>query len=91
VISAARTISPAADLRNGFGTAAWLGSAGEAHEQPEEIDRSTRRASADAEAIVAAFTARLRDAVELDAIRSDLLDAVHDAVQPANATVWIRR
>jgi hypothetical protein len=28
---------------------------------------------------------------ELDAIRSDFLDAVHDAVQPAHATVWIRQ
>jgi hypothetical protein len=55
------------------------------------VDRRFNRARYDAEAIVGAFTARLRDAVELDAIRSDLLDAVHDAVQPAHATVWIRQ
>jgi hypothetical protein len=40
---------------------------------------------------VAAFTARLRDAVEIDAIRADLLDAVNRAVQPTHASVWIRQ
>jgi len=39
---------------------------------------------------VAAFTARLRDAVEIDAIRTDLLDAVSRAVQPTHASVWIK-
>jgi len=54
------------------------------------VDRRFNRARYDAEAIVAAFTVRLRDAVELDAVRRDLLDAVQDAVQPEHATVWIR-
>ncbi|HEY7968088.1 MAG TPA: hypothetical protein VID68_13780 [Solirubrobacteraceae bacterium] len=38
----------------------------------------------------AAFTARLRDAVEIDAIRGDLLDAVNRAVEPAHVSVWIK-
>jgi hypothetical protein len=54
------------------------------------VDRRFNRARYDAEATVAAFTARLRDAVEIDAIRTDLLDAVNRAVEPAHASVWIK-
>jgi hypothetical protein len=54
------------------------------------VDRRFNRAGYDAEATVAAFTARLRDAVEIDAIRSDLLDAVNRAVEPTHASLWIR-
>ena len=54
------------------------------------VDRRFNRARYNAEAIVAAFTTRLRDAVEIDAIRSDLLDAVNHAVQPTHASIWIR-
>ncbi|MGD0980610.1 MAG: hypothetical protein ABR946_03925 [Solirubrobacteraceae bacterium] len=54
------------------------------------VDRRFNRAQYDAEATVAAFTARLRDAVEIDAIRSDLLDAVNRAVQPTQSSIWIK-
>jgi hypothetical protein len=54
------------------------------------VDRRFNRARYDAEATVAALTARLRDAVEIDAIRTDLLDAVNRAVEPSHASVWIR-
>jgi hypothetical protein len=54
------------------------------------VDRRFNRARYDAEATVAAFTARLRDAVEIDAIRADLLDAVNRALEPTHATVWIK-
>jgi ABC-type Co2+ transport system permease subunit len=54
------------------------------------VDRRFNRARYDAEATVAAFTARLRDAVEIDAVRTDLLDAVNRAVQPTHASLWIR-
>jgi len=54
------------------------------------VDRRFNRARYDAEATVAAFTARLRDAVDLAAIEDDLLDTVRLAVQPAHANVWIR-
>ena len=55
------------------------------------VDRRFNRARYDAEATTAAFTARLRDAVEIDAIRADLLDAVNRAVQPSHASVWIKQ
>jgi hypothetical protein len=54
------------------------------------VDRRFNRARYDADATLAAFTARLRDAVEIDAIRADLLDAVNRAVQPTQASVWIK-
>ena len=54
------------------------------------VNRRFNRARYDAEATVAAFTSRLRDAVEIDAIRADLLDVVNQAVQPSHASVWIK-
>jgi hypothetical protein len=54
------------------------------------VDRRFNRARYDADATVAAFSTRLRDAVEIDAIRADLLDAVNRAVEPAHASVWIK-
>jgi hypothetical protein len=40
--------------------------------------------------MVSAFTARLRDAVQLETVRTDLLTAVSAAVEPAHLTLWIR-
>jgi hypothetical protein len=54
------------------------------------VDRRFNRARYDAEAIVTAFTLRLRDAVDLDTVRHELLVAVDGAVQPTHASVWIR-
>ena len=54
------------------------------------VDRRFNRARYDAETIVAAFALRLRDAVDLDTVRHELLAAVDGAVQPAHASVWIR-
>ena len=54
------------------------------------VDRRFNRARYDADAIVAAFTLRLRDAVDLDTVREELLSAVDGAVKPAHASVWIR-
>ncbi len=54
------------------------------------VDRRFNRARYDAEAIVATFTLGLRDAVDLDTIRTELLRAVDGAVQPAHASVWLR-
>jgi hypothetical protein len=54
------------------------------------VDRRFNRARYDAEAIVSAFTLRLRDAVDLDTVRGELLRAVDRAVEPAHASVWLR-
>jgi hypothetical protein len=55
------------------------------------VDRRFNRARYDAEATVAAFSARLREAVDLETVRTELLEVVNRAVEPAHASVWIRR
>ena len=52
------------------------------------VDRRFNRVRYDADQIVAAFAARLRGSVDLDAVRSDLLTAVNTAVEPAHISVW---
>jgi hypothetical protein len=53
------------------------------------VDRRFNRARYDADRIVAAFAARLKDEVDLDSIRHDLAGAVHRALEPAHVSVWI--
>jgi hypothetical protein len=53
------------------------------------IDRRFNRAGYDAELTVAAFSARLREAVDLDTIRADLLAVISNSVEPAHASIWI--
>jgi hypothetical protein len=53
------------------------------------VDRRFNRARYDAGRTVAAFTARLQDDVDLDTVRTDLLTAVHQALEPAHASVWL--
>ena len=52
------------------------------------VDRRFNRARYDAEATVAAFAARLKDAVDLDAVRGDLASVVQAALEPAHISVW---
>jgi hypothetical protein len=53
------------------------------------VDRRFNRARYNAETIVAAFTARLRQTVDLDTVRGDLARVVHEAFQPAHVSVWL--
>jgi hypothetical protein len=53
------------------------------------IDRRFNRAGYDEELTVANFAARLREAVDLDTIRTDLLAVVSSSVEPAHASIWI--
>jgi hypothetical protein len=53
------------------------------------VDRRFNRARYDADQTVAMFAARLKDAVDLDAVRDDLAGVVHQALEPAHLSVWI--
>jgi hypothetical protein len=53
------------------------------------VDRRFNRARYDADKTVAAFAARLKDAIDLDSVRDDLAGAVHQALEPAHVSVWI--
>ena len=53
------------------------------------VDRRFNRARYDADQTIAAFAARLKDAVDLDSVRDDLAGVVHQALKPAHASVWI--
>jgi MFS family permease len=53
------------------------------------VDRRFNRARYDADQTIAAFAARLKDAVDLDSVRDDLAGVVHQALEPAHVSVWI--
>jgi hypothetical protein len=55
------------------------------------VDRRFNRARYDADQTVAAFAARLKDAVDLDSVRDDLATVVQQALEPAHLSVWISR
>ena len=54
------------------------------------IDRRFYRRKYNALRTVESFSATLRQETDLNALRSELLGAVHETIQPARATVWLR-
>jgi hypothetical protein len=52
------------------------------------VDRRFNRTRYNAEAVVATFTARMRQTVDLDAMQGELLSTVHQAFQPAHVSIW---
>jgi hypothetical protein len=54
------------------------------------VDRRFFRSGYDAQGAVAAFSARAREQVDLDALCGELLQIVTGTVQPAHADVWLR-
>jgi hypothetical protein len=53
------------------------------------VARRFNRARYDADRTVAAFAARLKDAVDLDSVRNDLAGVVQQALEPAHLSIWI--
>jgi hypothetical protein len=60
------------------------------HRVQRTVDRRFNRARYDADQTVAAFAGQLKDAVDLDSVRSDLAVIVENALEPAHVSVWIR-
>jgi hypothetical protein len=54
------------------------------------VDKRFNRAHYDAEATITAFADRMRDATDLDEIRSDLLAVAYQVVEPAHLSVGVR-
>jgi hypothetical protein len=59
------------------------------HRVQRVVDRRFNRARYNADTTVTAFAAHVRDTVDLDAVRTDLVGAVHAALEPAHVSVWI--
>jgi hypothetical protein len=53
------------------------------------VDRRFNRARYDADQMVTAFAARLKDAVDLDAVQGDLASLVQRALEPAHLSLWV--
>ncbi len=53
------------------------------------VDRRFNRSRYDTEALVTAFTGRLRQTVDLDAVRDDLTAVVEQAFQPTQLSMWL--
>ena len=55
-----------------------------------DIDRRFFRRKYDAEKVVAAFGASLREEVDLDDLQAHILSVVEETLQPENAGLWLR-
>ena len=59
------------------------------HRVQRMVDRRFNRARYDADKTVAAFAARLQDAVDLNSVQVDLASAVQKALEPVHVSVWM--
>jgi len=54
------------------------------------VDRRFNRARYDADRTIAAFSVRLKDAVDMAAVQADLGGVVRDTLHPAHLSIWIQ-
>ena len=60
------------------------------HRLQRVIDRRFYRSKYDAAKIIAAFSATLRQEVDLDQLREHLMAVVEETMQPAHVSLWLR-
>jgi hypothetical protein len=60
------------------------------HRVQDAVDRRFNRRRFDAVKTIEAFSAQLRDQVDLDALTSDLLTVVNQTMEPTTASLWLR-